>query len=316
MSRVLRFTLWSVGILAVVLGATLFWVESQLRPEPLGARVKGILADAKIKGGIARVEASLDGKFSAEGIDLTLPDGTKISAASLKGEAQIISIIKGTYALSSLEIKTLDVDLSERKPATKTATAGSAIASKTTLPPVVLGPYAVSGRIKLADGTLLRFSVRGDEFDTRGKADFRAGIAWPGFAVGKQRTDPRGEITLKADFRRPLGADGVDLDDLIADVGTLRLELAAKDASPIAAGSVGFVLDAASIAGKPGVNFTGTLSDSANRPAVKLAGNHLAGRTTINAQLDVDPTRFGILSQQLPDCLLYTSDAADEFHKV
>ena len=304
MSRVLRFTLWSVGILAVVLGATLFWVESQLRPEPLGARVKGMLADAKIKGGIARVEASLDGKFSAEGIDLTLPDGTKISAAAIKGEAQIFSIIKGTYALSSLEIKTLDVDLSERKPATKTATAGSAAATKTTLPPVVLGPYAVSGRVRLADGTLLRFSVRGDEFDSRGKADFRAGIAWPGFAVGKQMTDPRGEITLKADFRRPLGADGIGLDDLIADVGSLRLELAAKDASPIAAGSVGFVLDAASTAGKPGVNFTGTLSDSANRPAVKLSGNHLAGRTTVNAQLDVDPTRFGILSQQLPDVRL------------
>ncbi len=303
MSRVLRFTLWSVGILAVVLGATLFWVESQLRPEPLGARIKTILADAKIKGGIARVEASLDGKFSAEGIDLTLPDGTKIAAAAIKGEAQVISIIKGTYALRSLEIKTLDVDLSERKPATKTA-AEAASAPKTILPPVVLGPYAVSGRIKLADGTLLRFSVRGDEFDTRGKADFRAGIAWPGFAVGKQMTDPRGEITLKADFRRPLGADGVGLDDLIADVGSLRLELAAKDASPIAAGSVGFVLDAASTAGKPGVHFTGMLSDSANRPAVKLSGDHLAGRTTVTAQLDVDPTRFGILSQQLPDVRL------------
>jgi hypothetical protein len=303
MSRVLRFTLWSVGILAVVLGATLFWVESQLRPEPLGARIKTILADAKIKGGIARVEASLDGKFSAEGIDLTLPDGTKIAAAAIKGEAQVISIIKGTYALRSLEIKTLDVDLSERKPATKTA-AEAASAPKTILPPVVLGPYAVSGRIKLADGTLLRFSVRGDEFDTRGKADFRAGIAWPGFAVGKQMTDPRGEITLKADFRRPLGADGVGLDDLIADVGSLRLELAAKDASPIAAGSVGFVLDAASTAGKPGVHFTGTLSDSANRPAVKLSGDHLAGRTTVTAELDVDPTRFGILSQQLPDVRL------------
>ena len=303
MSRVLRFTLWSVGILAVVLGATLFWVESQLRPEPLGARIKTILADAKIKGGIARVEASLDGMFSAEGIDLTLPDGTKIAAAAIKGEAQVISIIKGTYALRSLEIKTLDVDLSERKPATKTA-AEAASAPKTILPPVVLGPYAVSGRIKLADGTLLRFSVRGDEFDTRGKADFRAGIAWPGFAVGKQMTDPRGEITLKADFRRPLGADGVGLDDLIADVGSLRLELAAKDASPIAAGSVGFVLDAASTAGKPGVHFTGTLSDSANRPAVKLSGDHLAGRTTVTAQLDVDPTRFGILSQQLPDVRL------------
>ena len=304
MSRVLRFTLWSVGTLAVVLGATLFWVESQLRPEPLGARIKGLLADAQIKGGIARVEASLDGKFSAEGIDLTLADGTKIAAAAIKGEAKLISIIKGTYALGSLEIKTLDVDLSNRKPEPKIATAGSAVATKTTLPPIVLGPYAVSGRVRLADGTLLRFSVRGDEFDTRGKADFRAGVAWPGFAVGKQMTDPRGEITLKADFRRPLGADGLGLDELIADIGNLRLELAAKDASPIAAGSVGFILDAAGSAGKPGVNFTGTLSDSAGRPAVKLTGDHLAGRTTVSAQLDVDPTRFGILSQKMPDVRL------------
>lgn len=304
MSRVLRLTLWSVGLLAVVAGATLFWIETQLRPEPLGARVKGLLADAKIKGGIARVEASLDGKFSAEGIDLTLPDGTRIAAAAVKGEARLFSVIKGTYALSSLEIKTLDVDLSQRRTPAKAPGPVGATTSKPTLPPVVLGPYAVSGRVKLGDGTLLRFSVRGDEFDTRGKADFRAGVAWPGFAVGRQMTDPRGEITLKADFRRPLGGDGLGLDDLLADISGMHLELAAKDASPIAAGSVGFVLDASSAAGKPGLNFTGTLSDSANRPAVKLAGTHLAGRTNVSAQLDVDPTRFGILSQQLPEVRL------------
>ena len=304
MSRVLRFTLWSVGILAVVLGATLFWVESQLRPEPLGARVKGLLADAKIKGGIARIEASLDGKFSAEGIDLTLADGTKIAAASIKGEALLFSIIKGTYALGNLEVRTLEVDLSERRPDPKKPDSKTASTSKTTLPPVVLGPYAIAGRIKLADGTLLRFSVRGDEFDTRGKADFRAGIAWPGFAVGKQMTDPRGEVTLKADFRRPLGADGLAPEDLIADIGNLRLELTAKDASPLAAGSVGFQLEAISVPGKPGTLFTGTLTDSANQPAVKLSGNHLAGRTVGTAQLNIDPSRFGILSQQLPDVRL------------
>lgn len=304
MSRVLRFTLWSVGILAVVVGATLFWVESQLRPEPLGARVKGLLADAQIKGGILRVEASLDGKFSAEGIDLTLPDGTKITAAALKGEAQLFAIVKGTYALSSLEIKTLDVDLSSRKPAGKSTAPAAATATKTTLPPIALGPYAVSGRVKLADGTVLRFSVRGDEFDSRGKADFRAGVAWPGFAVGKQMTDPRGEVTLKADFRRPLGGEGITFDDLLADIGNLRLELAAKDASPIAAGTVGLTLDANTTPGKTGLRFTGTLSDSAGRPAVKIAGEHVAGRTTVNAELDVDPARFGILSQQLPDVRL------------
>ena len=300
MSRALRITLWSVGLVAAAVGATLFWIESQLRPEPLGARVKGLLADAGIKGGITRVEASLDGKFSADGVDLVLADGTKIAAASLKGEADLFAIIGGTYALRSLELKTLEVDLSTRR-AVAPPSAAPAAATKTTLPPFVLGPYAVTGRVKLADGQLLRFSVRGDAFDSRGQADLRAGIAWPGFVIGKQTTDPRGEISLKAAFRRPLGAEGVTLDALFDDLASLRVDIAAKDASPAAAGSVGFILDAASVPGKPGVTFTGTMSDSAGRPAVKLRGEHLAGRTSVAAELDVDPSRFGILSQQLPD---------------
>jgi hypothetical protein len=300
MSRALRITLWSVGLVAVAVGATLFWIESQLRPEPLGARVKGLLADAGIKGGITRVEASLDGKFSADGVDLVLANGTKIAAASLKGEADLFAIVGGTYALRSLELKTLEVDLSTRR-AVAPPSAAPAAATKTTLPPFVLGPYAVTGRVKLADGQLLRFSVRGDAFDSRGQADLRAGIAWPGFVIGKQTTDPRGEISLKAAFRRPLGAEGVTLDALFDDLASLRVDIAAKDASPAAAGSVGFILDAASVPGKPGVTFTGTMSDSAGRPAVKLRGEHLAGRTSVAAELDVDPSRFGILSQQLPD---------------
>jgi hypothetical protein len=300
MSRALRITLWSVGLVAVAVGATLFWIESQLRPEPLGVRVKGLLADAGIKGGITRVEASLDGKFSADGVDLVLADGTKIAAASLKGEADLFAIVGGTYALRSLELKTLEVDLSTRR-AVAPPSAAPAAATKTTLPPFVLGPYAVTGRVKLADGQLLRFSVRGDAFDSRGQADLRAGIAWPGFVIGKQTTDPRGEISLKAAFRRPLGAEGVTLDALFDDLASLRVDIAAKDASPAAAGSVGFILDAASVPGKPGVTFTGTMSDSAGRPAVKLRGEHLAGRTSVAAELDVDPSRFGILSQQLPD---------------
>lgn len=301
MSRALRITLWSVGLVALALGATLFWIESQLRPEPLGARVKGLLADAGIKGGIARIEASLDGRFSVEGVDLVLADGTKIAAASLKGEADLFAIIGGTYALHSLELKTLDVDLSTRRPVAAPKDAPATAPAKTTLPPFVLGPYAVTGRVKLADGTLLRFSVRGDAFDSRGSADLRAGVAWPGFTAGKQTTDPRGEISLKATFRRPLGADGVTLDALFDDLASLRMEVAAKDASPAAVGSVGLILDASTVPGKPGVTFTGTMSDSAGRPAVKLRGEHLAGRTSVTADLDVDPSRFGILSQQLPD---------------
>jgi hypothetical protein len=301
MSRALRITLWSVGLVAVALGASLFWIESQLRPEPLGARVKGLLADAGIKGGIARVEASLDGRFSAEGVELVLADGTKIAAASLKGEADLFAIIRGTYALSRFELKALDVDLSSRRPAAAPKDAPAAAPTKTTLPPFVLGPYALTGRVKLADGTLLRFSVRGDAFDSRDSADLRAGVAWPGFIVGKQTTDPRGEISLKASFRRPLGGQGVTPEALCDDLASVRMEVTAKDASPVAAGSVGFVLDAATSPGKPGLGFTGTMSDSAGRSAVKLRGEHLAGRFSVAADLDVDPTRFGILSQQLPD---------------
>jgi len=304
MSRLLRFSLWGLALLVVAVGATLFWVESQLQAEPLGRRVKDLLADAGIKGGITRVEASLDGSFSAEGIDLTLADGTKIAAAAVKGEAHLFAIIRGTYALGSLEVKALDVDLSTCVPPTKSAATAVGTPAKPTLPPIALGPYSASGRVKLADGTLLRFSVRGDAFDTRGKADFRAGLAWPGFAIGKQTTDPRGEVTMKAGFRRPLGAHGLSVDELLADIGDLRLELAAKDASPLAAGSVGFTLEAAGTGDGSGLNFKGALSDTTGRPAIKLTGSHVAGRTTAEAQIDVDPTRFGILSQQLPDVRL------------
>ena len=188
MSRALRITLWSVGLIAVAVGATLFWIESQLRPEPLGARVKGLLADAGIKGAITRVEASLDGKFSAEGVDVVLADGTKIAAASLKGEADLFAIIGGTYALRSLELKTLDVDLSTRRPVAAPTNAPAEAPTKTTLPPFVLGPYAVTGRVRLADGQLLRLSLPGDPFNVRGPAHPPPGPARPGSLVRKQTT--------------------------------------------------------------------------------------------------------------------------------
>lgn len=312
MSRFIRITLWTVGVVAVLIGATFLWIESQLRPEPLGLRVKGLLADAKIKGVISRVEASLDGSFSAEGINLTLEDGTQFAAASIKGEAQLWSILRGTYALSSLEVKGLELDLGTRATTRKPATAATPAApAKTRLPPFSLGPYAASGRIKLEDGTLLRFSCRGDVFDSNGKADFRAGIAWPGFMVGTQQTDPRGEIVLKADFRRPLGGNGLSPDDLTADIGSVQLELAAKDASPIAAGAISLSLTAAPTASKDGLGFRGLIKDSANRGAVQFTGAFAHGRTNVDTQLDVDPTRFGILSRELPDLHLSGQTSAE-----
>ena len=52
-----------------------------------------LLAEAKIKGGITKVQAALDGTFSAEGVDLTLPDGTQIKVAALDGKINILSIL-------------------------------------------------------------------------------------------------------------------------------------------------------------------------------------------------------------------------------
>ena len=302
MRRVFRILLWSLGILLLLLGGGVLWVESQLRPEPLGARVKAALAQAKIEGGITRIEASLDGTFSAEGIDLTLEDGTQIKISNLEGAAKLIPSILGTYTLEKIEVKNLEVDLSHRHPvkgaSSKTPPAATA---KPTLPLFAIGPYGISGRLTLANGTLLRFTLRGDQIDAKGNVDLRAGLAWPGFNIGNTTTDPRGEIVLKANFRRPIGGNGLDLEQLTRDIGNLELNLVAKDASPVAAGTMEF-----NLAGKPAADntlgFTGTLLDAAHHPAMKFAGTTKAGELNLTeATLDIDPTHFGILSTSLPD---------------
>lgn len=314
MPRALRLTLWSVGLLALLLGGALFWVDGQLRAEALGARVKALLADAKIQGGVARIEAELDGRFTAEGIDLTLPDGLQFKAASLTGDLGLFASLFGTYTLEKFEAKGLELDLSHRK-AAPTNAAPAAPAGRTTLPRVVLGPYSAAGRVTLADGTLLRFSVAGDGVDTAGKVDLRAGVAWPGFAVGTNLTKPQADIVLAATLRETFGGKGLGPDALAAAVGEATLTVTAKDTSPLAAGNMSLELQArhGALAGldfggqfKPavaeGLIVQGTLSDAARRPAAKLQ-LAVAGETAaIAATLDVDPTKFGILSNALPDC--------------
>ena len=314
MPRALRLTLWSVGLLALLLGGALFWVDGQLRAEALGARVKALLADAKIQGGVARIEAELDGRFTAEGIDLTLPDGLQFKAASLTGDLGLFASLFGTYTLEKFEAKGLELDLSHRK-AAPTNAAPAAPAGRTTLPRVVLGPYSAAGRVTLADGTLLRFSVAGDGVDTAGKVDLRAGVAWPGFAVGTNLTKPQADIVLAATLRETFGGKGLGPDALADAVGEATLTVTAKDTSPLAAGSMSLELQArhGALAGldfggqfKPavaeGLIVQGTLSDAARRPAAKLQ-LAVAGETAaIAATLDVDPTKFGILSNALPDC--------------
>ncbi len=301
MRRVFRFFLWALGIFILLIGGTVLWVESQLRPEPLGIRVKDALTQAHIGGSIARVEASLDGSFSAEGVDLTLEDGTQVKLASVKGAVKLLPSIKGTYTLESIDIKNIELDLSHRHAVKTTEPVKAAPATKPTLPPFALGPYSVTGRVTLADGTLLRFTVRGDQFASQGNADLRAGVAWPGFTVGTTATDPRGEVVLKANFRRPLGGAGLSIEELTRDIGSLELNLTAKDASPVAAGAMEF-----NLTGKPGKDdlfgFTGVLLDSGRHEAIKFQGSTHAGVFDLTeANLDIDPTRFGILSASLPD---------------
>ena len=58
----------------------------------------------------------------------------------------------------------------------------------------------------------------------------------------------------------PIGATVCRLvlpDDLTADIGSVQLELAAKDASPIAAGAISLSLTAAPTASKDGLGFRG-----------------------------------------------------------
>jgi hypothetical protein len=299
MPRALRLTLWIIGTLALVVAGALFWVDSQLRAEPLGARVKALLADAKIQGGIAKVEASLDGAFALEGVDLTLPDGLQFKAASITGDVGLLASLFGAYTLEKFEAKGLELDLSHRKAAPAVAAPG-APAGKTTLPRVVLGAYAAAGRVTLADGTLLRFSVAGDGIDTGSKADLRAGVAWPGFAVGTNVTKPQADIVLNATFRETLGAKGLDPAALAAALGEATLTVTAKDTSPLAAGSMSLALTARQAA--EGLLVQGTLSDAARRPAAELKVTVAGDTAAVAATLDVDPTQFGILSKALPDC--------------
>ena len=315
MPRALRLTLWSLGTLALLVGGALFWADSQLRAEPLGARVKALLADAKIQGGIAKIEAELDGRFTAEGIDLTLPDGLQFKATSVTGDLGVFASLFGAYTVEKFEAKGLELDLSRRQ-AAAAATPPPAPGAPTVLPRIVLGPYAVAGRVTLADGTLLRFSVAGDGLDTAGKVDVRAGVAWPGFAVGTNLTKPQADIVLAASFRETLGAKGLGVDALAAALGEATLTVTAKDTSPLAAGSMSLelkarrgALDALDFGGEfkrpggtEGLIVEGTLSDAARRPAARLQ-IAVAGETAaVAATLDVDPTKFGILSKALPDC--------------
>lgn len=309
MRRFVRIALWSSLALALLAGTALIWIESELRPEPLAKRLPGLLESAGMKGTVSAAEASVDGSFKTGPVDLTLADGTRLKASSLKGDLAVLSALTGKVALESLEIKGVEIDLSGRKASDKDASRTAGSEQQSGLPAFALGPYSASGKVTLQDGSVIRFSVQGDGVDSAGEADLRAGLAWPGIALGKGRTEPRGELVLTGSFERPLGAHGLSPAEIARDIRRLSLRATAKDASPLAAGSMELTCEARPEA--DGVSFTGGVKDAGSREALKFNGKMGGdGRLALTAGLDIDPSKFGILSSSLPACRLNGSAKA------
>ena len=306
MSRALRLSLWILGTLVLLIGGAVLWVDSELQPDPLGKRVAAALAKANIKGAIGKVSASLDGTFEVLAVDLTLEDGTKVKLASANGKADVFACVTGTYTLEKFAFKGLELDLSARptaKPAAPATPTANTTGGPAKLPGFKVGPYSGNGRVTLADGREIRFSVAGDGVDSAGAVSLRAGVVWPGFKVGNTLTRPRAELVLKGELRRPLGQAGVTLAELSEDLKSFDLRVIAKDDSPLAAGQMGLELSAQHEARKP-LAFSGTIRDAGKQTAAAFTGNLDQGAVQLDAKLDVDPTRFGILSESLPDCQL------------
>ena len=303
MPRALRLTLWTLGALVVLLGGAVLWIDSELKPDPLGKRVAAALADAQINGSVGKGSAALDGSFEVLGVDLTLADGTKVKLASATGKADVWASVFGTYTLEKIVVRGFDLDLSARLPAKPTVPTNAAPAAAAKLPAFKVGPYSANGRVTLAEGQEVRFSFVGEGLDSAGALNLRAGVMWPGFKVGNTTTRPRAEIILKGQMQRPLGQAGLDVQNLSADIRSFELSVIAKDDSPLAAGAMGLELRGQHEPTQP-LALTGQIRDAGGRPAVKFQGTADQGTLALEANLAVDPTRFGILSSSLPDCQL------------
>ncbi|MFZ9202081.1 MAG: hypothetical protein ACO23N_06615 [Opitutales bacterium] len=246
MGRPVRILLWTCSALALLAVAALVVVDLQLEASRLGPRVTGLLADAGIGGSFNRIEASVDGAFSAEGVDLTLADGTRVRAESVRGDIGVLQLLTGHVHLANLEGKGIDITL-----VAPTATTAPATPEVQQAPADLglgrfsTGPLALSGKLLLADGTLLRFNLRSEGVDPSGQLELRAGLAWPGRSIGAATTDPRAELVATATFARTLGAHGTGWRALADDIAKLRVRLNTRDAGALAAGGPQIEIDAA-----------------------------------------------------------------------
>ncbi len=300
MPRALRITFWIVVSIILLAGLGLWWISSELKPEPLGKRVASLLHDAQIKGAVRKVEASLDGNFNAEGVDLALSDGTTIKATSIKGQVDLFASAFGKPTLNSLSVNGLHLDLSK----TKTVTAASAKTdskSRSSLPAFHLGPFNIAGGITLTDGKLVSFNTEGTGIDSAGPVNLNATITWPGLTVGAIETKPRANISLKGEFQRPLGQHGLSLTEIVRDIKSVNLDCSAKDEKPAGSGSMSLTCQGAR---NPSGHLvlSGKLNDAGNQAAVNFSLVEKNAELNGEIVLALDPTKFGVLSNVLPNC--------------
>ncbi len=302
--------LWAgIGISIAGLAA-IGYAEWRLRGDQLTPLVNGLLAENGIGGSIARVEARLGGAFTASGIDLTLPDGTTAKVEGVDGDVAVLALIGGKVRIESVEAKGVAVALAtakDKKEAKDSEDSKEAKDSKGKgglgntgdetglgLGKFSVGKLAAAGRVRLADGTELRFNARSDGIDFTDKAELRAGLAWGGRAVlGKTETDPRADVILSADFERTLGDAGLGLADLAADLRRLSLRVSLRDAGPLALG--GPSLDLRAEQGTGGLAGTLVVKDAKGATALDGAVT-LGAANELRAKVDLATSELGLLT--------------------
>jgi hypothetical protein len=300
MPRALRITFWIVGSITLLAGLGLWWINSELKPEPLGKRIASLLHDAQIKGGIRKVEASLDGNFNAEGVDLILVDGTTVKVTSIKGQADLFASARGTPTLNSLSVNGLYLDLSKTKTVTTTSPKTDS-KSRSSLPAFHLGPFNIAGGITLTEGKLISFNTEGTGIDSAGPVNLNATITWPGLTVGAIETKPRANISLQGEFQRPFGQHGISLTELVRDIKSVKIDCRAKDEKPAGSGSMSLICQG--VRNPSGhLLLSGKLNDATNQPALNFSLVEKNAELNGEIVLALDPTKFGVLSNVLPNC--------------
>ena len=301
MSRVLRITLWITGSLVLLAGLGIVWINSELKPEPLGRRVASLLRDAQIKGGIQKVELFLDGNFNAEGVDLILQDGTVIKATTINGQADLIASGLGTPTLNRLSIKGLSLDLSKTKTASKPTAQKSTHTSPSTLPTFRLGPFTITGDITLEEGKLISFNAEGTNIDSAGRVDLRGTISWTDAKLGAKETKPTANILLQGEFQRPLGQHGLSPTELVRDIKALNIDCSTKGETSSAVGGMSLSCQGSRNASGHLI-LNGKLNDATNQAAANFSLTEKDAELNGEIVLALDPTKFGVLNGVLPKC--------------